>query len=743
MDTEVELSREMGVLSATMIGVGAMIGAGIFVLTGIAAGTAGPGLLLAFSLNGIVTLFTALVYAELGSAIPEAGGGYLWVKHSLPSINGFLSGWMSWFAHAVAGSLYALGFGTYFGLLLETYHIDIFGLSGGGLIKFLAIVVALLFIYINYMGASETGMIANIVGFAKITILGVFIISGLYTIYYKPDWFSNFNPFLPNGFGGIFMAMGLTFIAFEGYEVIAQTAEEVKNPKKNIPRAIFLSLIIVIPIYLLVAFVSIGALNTDIPSWQFLGQHKELGLLEAARQFMPYGTFLLLIGGLVSTMSALNATTFSSTRVSFAMGRDHNLPSIFKKIHPIKRTPYAALFISGALIIVMAVSLPIEDVASAASIMFLLLFLQVNIAAIKIRDKFGKELDYGYKMPFFPVIPILGIISQLFLAIYMFNFSPYGWYATIIWIALGVLVYFGYSVGKEKVEKGKKARQLSPGDYRIVVSLSKPDSVEPLISIGAGIAKSQESELIALHVIGVPQQAFLETGDQFLKDSQPIFEKAISRGKELGVTVAKKIVVSHNISEAILDVARSGKTNLILMGGTEKQFAGKIKQSIPQIVMASSDDCDVGILFPKNFKTIRKILVPLGPGGHEYRVHFAEKLMKFFNAQMMIFTVVKDASSIPDVQKKHDETIRSLSTDIKYEIIVADSIVDAVSRKSKDYDLIIIGPSTEWILHDVLFGSVPDSIINKSACSVLILKEPEQHAESILEMVFDKIKKRT
>jgi amino acid transporter/nucleotide-binding universal stress UspA family protein len=741
MDTEVELSREMGVLSATMIGVGAMIGAGIFVLTGIAAGTAGPGLLLAFSLNGIVTLFTALAYAELGSAIPEAGGGYLWVKHSLPSINGFLSGWMSWFAHAVAGSLYALGFGAYFGLLLETYHIDIFGLQGENLIKFLAVIIAMVFIFVNYMGASETGAIANIVGFLKIAILAVFIISGLYTIYYKPDWFSNFSPFLPNGFGGIFMAMGLTFIAFEGYEVIAQTAEEVKNPKKNIPRAIFLSLIIVIPIYLLVAFVSIGALNTDIPSWQFLGEHKELGLIEAARQFMPYGTFLLLIAGLVSTMSALNATTFSSTRVSFAMGRDFNLPSIFKKIHPVKRTPYAALFISGALIIIMALSLPIEHVASAASIMFLLLFLQVNLAVIKIRERFGKELDYGYKMPFFPVIPILGIITQLFLAIYMFNFSPLGWYATIIWISLGVLIYFGYSVGKEKIEKGKKARHISPGDYRVVVSLSKLENVEPLISIGAGIARSQESELIALNVIAVPHQAFLETGDQFIKDSQPIFERAISRGKELGVAVAKKIVVSHNISEAILDVARSGKTNLILMGGTEKQFRGKIKQSVPQIVMGSAD-CDVGILFNKNFKNIKKILVPLGLGEHEYRVNFAEKLMKFFNAQMMIFTVVKDSNSIPQAQKTQEEAVKLLSFEVKHEIKIADSIPDEISRKSKDYDLILIGPSTEWILHDVLFGSVPDSIINNSACSVLILKEPEQHAESMVEMVFDKIKKR-
>jgi amino acid transporter/nucleotide-binding universal stress UspA family protein len=740
MNSEVELSREMGVLSATMIGVGAMIGAGIFVLTGIAAGTAGPGLLLAFSLNGIVTLFTALAYAELGSAIPEAGGGYLWVKHSLPSINGFMSGWMSWFAHAVAGSLYALGFGAYFGLLLQTYHIDVFGLQDESLFKFLAVVIALIFIYINYKGASETGTIANIVGLLKIVILAIFIISGLYTIYYKPDWFSNFNPFLPNGFGGIFMAMGLTFIAFEGYEVIAQTAEEVKNPKKNIPKAIFLSLIIVIPIYLLVAFVSIGALNTDIPTWQFLGQHKELGLVEAARQFMPFGTFLLLAGGLISTMSALNATTYSSTRVSFAMGRDFNLPSIFKKIHPLNRTPYAALYISGALIIVMAVSLPIEHVASAADIMFLLLFLQVNFAVIKIRNKFGKELDYGYKMPFFPVIPILGIITQLFLAIYMFNFSPLGWYATIIWIFLGVLVYFGYSVGKEKVEKGKVARSVAPGDYRVVVSLSKLTNVETLIMIGAGIARAQDSEVIALHVINIPQQTFLEIGSQFIKESEPIFETAISVGNKVGVPVRKKIVASHDIAQAILDVSRSGKSNLILLGATERLLHGKINQSIPDIVMNSAN-CDVGIIFPKDFKKIKNILVPLGLGEHAHRVEIADNLRTFFNAKMTIYTAVSDNESIPLAKKKQEEAIEQLGKDVESVIEVVGSIDDAILMKSMDYDLTIIGPSTDWILRDVLFGSLPEKIIKESSSSVLILKHPEQRTESWIGMLYDKIRK--
>ncbi|MGB2986689.1 MAG: amino acid permease, partial [Phycisphaerae bacterium] len=135
----VQLARNLGLFDITMVGVGAMIGAGIFVLTGIAAGPAGPALILAFALNGIVTFITAMVYAELGSAIPEAGGGYLWIKQGLPAWNGFLAGWMSWFAHAVAGSLYALGFGAYLASVLAGFGWAPSGISEDHLAKALAV----------------------------------------------------------------------------------------------------------------------------------------------------------------------------------------------------------------------------------------------------------------------------------------------------------------------------------------------------------------------------------------------------------------------------------------------------------------------------------------------------------------------------------------------------------------------------------------------------------------------------
>ena len=427
----VGLVRNLGLFDITMIGVGAMIGAGIFVLTGIAAGTAGPALILAFALNGVITVLTAMVYAELGSAIPEAGGGYLWVKEGLPGPNGFLAGWMSWFAHAVAGSLYGVGFGGFIYELLRLLFLDPaahhdehtgvflsgplhlpFGieLTEAELVqKVFAVLIILLFLFINYKGTSETGAVGNIVTVLKVIIIMIFIVSGLFVVFGEPVRFENFQPFAPNEIIGIVSAMGLTFIAFEGYEIIVQAGEEVKEPRKNIPRAVFLSLAIVVPIYMLVAFVIMGAVDPPegVFIYDWLGDLGEIGIARAAAQFMPLGTVLIMIGGLLSTMSALNATTFSSTRVSFAMGRDRALPDGFSSVSGKTRTPHVALGWSGLLILFVALTLPIEDVAAAADIMFILLFLQVNLAVITIRSKYGKDLKYGYLMPFFPILPMI------------------------------------------------------------------------------------------------------------------------------------------------------------------------------------------------------------------------------------------------------------------------------------------------------------------------------------------------
>ncbi len=436
-------------------------------------------------------MFTAMVYAELGSAFPEAGGGYLWVKEGLGGAQGFLAGWMSWFAHAVAGSLYALGFGRFATELWVMAGVPMAGLSVHQMTLGFTTLVIVLFTTINYRGASETGTIGNIVTMTKVIILGLFVMFGLIAMARTEAWHTRFTTeFMPNGFGGVLIAMGLTFIAFEGYEIIAQSGEEVVNPKHNIPRAIFLAILIVVIIYILVGATAIGATipSAGMKAHEYLGLKKEIAVVEVARQTFPLGIggVVLLFSALVSTMSALNATTYSSSRVSFAMGRDHNLPGIFARVHPHRHTPHWAIIFSGGLMLAMAWSLPIEHVAAAADIMFLLLFFQVNMAVMTLRHK-RPDLERGFVIPWFPIVPIIGLVTKAILAVYLLNYSPIAWYFAIGWTVVGLLAYYTYFSRIEAMEKPREIlleEVLVSRDYSVLVPVATQEQARILGQIG-------------------------------------------------------------------------------------------------------------------------------------------------------------------------------------------------------------------------------------------------------------------
>ncbi|MFX0123992.1 MAG: APC family permease [Candidatus Hodarchaeota archaeon] len=445
-----DLSRDMTVTQATMTGVGAMIGAGIFVLTGIAAGIAGPGLLVAFAFNGVIATLIAMVYAELGSAMPEAGGGYIWARAGLGERQGFLTGWMSWFAAAVAGSLYALGFAAYFVALLGNLGVNIPTENVFFIEKIIAVIAIILFLVINQFGSSVMGKAEIWISGIKVLVLAFFILTGLIIITSNPTLTSNFSDFFPRGFFSIFTAMGFTFIAFEGYEVVCQAGEEMYDPKTSVPKSIILSILIVIPIYLLVGIVSLGAFTVEgQATWEFLSENKELGLLFAAQQMLPgLGLVVILFGGILSTLSALNAVIFSSTRVAFALARHGSLPQQLAAVSPKTHTPVNSIYTTGLVVILMAILIPIEAVATSADLMFMILFGQVMIASILIRRKvrISKEkLDYGYKTPLFPLIPVLGGIALLIIFYFTLFLHPEALLATLIWLLLGVIIYEAYA----------------------------------------------------------------------------------------------------------------------------------------------------------------------------------------------------------------------------------------------------------------------------------------------------------
>jgi amino acid transporter/nucleotide-binding universal stress UspA family protein len=740
-NTEVRLAREMTLMDATLIGVGAMIGAGIFVLIGIAAGVAGPGLILTFLLNAVIALLTAMSYAELGSCYHDAGGGYLWVKEGLPKWNGFLSGWMSWFAHAVACSLYALGFGAYFEHLLGEFSIIMPHWGFLSPQKILAAGTALLFAYVNFRGASETGKIGNLVTLTKIIILLIFIGFGIELIVRQGDWRTTFSPFLPFGYSGVFKAMGLTFIAFQGFEVIAQSSEEIKNPRKNIPRAVFLSLLIVVPIYILVAITAIGTVKPEgMTPWAYLAQQKEIALVNVARNFFVGGGIMLLIGGLISTISALNATIYSSSRVAFAMGRDRNFPALFSKVHPKNFTPYWAIMISLIIIVLMAVSLPIEDVASAADIMFLLLFLQVNLAMISLRKK-RKDLDRGFITPLFPYLSVAGIMFLLFLAIYMFKYSILAWVVTIIWSGLGLLVYYFYS-SKREIEYTRKVRTLehiSKKEYNILVYLSDKSNIISISHIAFAIAKKHNAKIIFLNVIELTEGEKLKEGIQLTGKADEIMQQAQNFAEESGVPSKSIIKISHRISRGIYDTYVEEDCNFIIMDREKNTnfFDRYFSSVIDTVLQKSTTEVAIlhGVVKPV---AIKKILIPFSGDIHtRLAAEIAPALKDYFNAEIEFGIVFSPGTSIEEQQNKIDQVnnlLKENKISAKIESVIDIDILEGILKLSVNSDLVVMGGKTGDFFELLFAKSLVREITEQVECPVLWLKEYEERESFFISL---------
>jgi amino acid transporter len=573
-----DLSRDMTVTQATMTGVGAMIGAGIFVLTGIAAGIAGPGLLVAFALNGVIATLIALVYAELGSAMPEAGGGYVWARAGLGETQGFFSGWMSWFAAAVAGSLYALGFGAYFVAFLTNIGIDLPPNSIFFLEKVIAIIVIAIFLIINQLGSSVMGKAEVWISGAKVMILAFFVVTGLIIMTGNTTQsFNNLNDFFPRGFFSIFMAMGFTFIAFEGYEVVCQTGEEIYDPKVNIPKSVIFSVLIVIPIYLLVGLVSLGAFTpptSGIATWQFLSEYEELGLLFAAEQMIPgLGLVVILFGGLLSTLSALNAAIYSSTRVAFALGRDGSLPNILGKVSNKYHTPVFSISITGILILTIALVIPIDAVAASADLMFMILFGQVLLASIIIRRKVRKsreKLDYGYKTPLFPLIPVIAVIALLLIFIFTLFLHVEALVTTILWLFLGTVTYLSFAKKRSPLEIPSKLKKHTKLRADYVPETFFTTVCNNILVPLAGNIHEWDAFRIAIHIAHeFGQKLYLY---HFGEDSDSKFEKYEKTLTEFKIPYEliienpdKPNPSSQDIIQRLVDIASTGKYQLAIL----------------------------------------------------------------------------------------------------------------------------------------------------------------------------------
>ncbi len=576
-EVEVKFRRDLGLRDIVMIGLGPTIGTSIFLLVGPGRYFAGPALLLVFALNFVVTIFTAMSYAELSSAFPETGGGYLWVKTAFREPIGFLGGWLGWFGHCIVCAFYVVSFGLFAVLFADPLLGD--WPYKAWLVKLLSLAILGVFIYVNYRGTKTTGKSSSMVTLLLIALVATYVIAGLVWFAFHPQSLADFTPFLTEGAYGpavaILMSMGLTFIVFEGYEIIAQTGEEVREPEKNIPRANWITLSIATVIFVLVGFVSIAGVPGKDPA---TGQpnpdaFSEFAVATAAQQFFggypAIGLGLVVVGVAVGALAALNSLIFSSSRVAFAMGRDGAMPRVFGRLHARNRTPHIAILASGLVIGLMILGLNVIEIAASADLMFLLLFTLVNAAAIVLR-RTHPNAPRKYRMPLFPLVPIVGLASKALIAVSLYLVNPLAWFIGGAWIVLGFGVHYLWAKRERIAEvAGPLVEAFIPVPrerYHVLVPVQDLRE-RALIDFASLVARVEDGDVTVLNVIEVPTTLPLNAIDRFyISEVRRGLGRLARIATDFGVRSKGRAVVSHQVAEAVLETIRDEDVNLLVAG---------------------------------------------------------------------------------------------------------------------------------------------------------------------------------
>ncbi|MFF4724406.1 amino acid permease [Streptomyces mirabilis] len=439
------LRRTMGVGQLTLLSVGATLGTGIFVVLGQAVPEAGPAIVVSFVLAGVTALFSALSYAELAGMIPGSGSSYSYAYATLGELVAWVCGWCLILEYGVSVAAVAVGWGQYVNELLDltvgvTLPDSLSAPPGaGGVLNIPAAAIVVLSMVVLLRGAKESAVANTVMVGVKIAALVMFC-----AVAFTAFRAGNFTPLFPLGTAGMSAGAASLFFSYIGFDAASTAGEEAKNPQRDLPRAIILSLVLVTALYVLVAVAALGAM----PWKRFEGT--EATLSEVLVQSVGGGSLwpiLLSIGAVVATTSVVLTVQYGQIRILFAMSRDGLVPPLFSKVHPTTGVPRANTVIVSIFIAVLAALVPLGALADATSIGTLFAFMLVNLAVVLLRRR-SPEAPRSFRVPFSPVTPILGVGFCVYM---LFSLGPDTWAAFGAWMAVGLVIYWLYGIKHSKL----------------------------------------------------------------------------------------------------------------------------------------------------------------------------------------------------------------------------------------------------------------------------------------------------
>lgn len=709
MNTRETTHRHLGLGGATGVGVGAIVGGGILALSGTAFAATGPSAILAFALNGVIAILTALSFAEMASKFPESGGTYTFAKKVLSVDTAFMVGWVVWFASIVAAVLYALGFAHFFLVMLA----DLWAWGTGDSAEFLrsprsvsvvAIGSTLVLTFVLMRSQRGGGQVANL---GKVLVFVVLILGGFWawTRESPAEVWSRVTPFFSGGGYGLVQAMGYTFIALQGFDLIAAVGGEVREPARNIPRAMLLSLGTALAIYLpLLGVISAVGVGTGESITDLAKSDPESVVAIAAQRFIgPMGYWLVVVAAILSMFSALQANMFAASRIARAMALDRNLPATLARVSSTSGTPAFAIGMTSLLIIVLLVLLSDVSAAGAASsLIFLLTFALAHWAAILVRQR-SHQHPSPFRTPFYPAVPVMGGLSCLGLAIFQGVAVPSAGLISVVWLTIGFGLFLAIFARRARVMDATSSAlepelMLLRGKSPLVLApIANPQSAEAIVSMAHALVPVDIGRVVALTVAKVPPGWEPELDSQPIDRSQEVLGEVLKSSNRTGGPAEVMTTLAEDPMLEIARIARLHRCQTVLLGLGD--LADRSQTERLEKLFASLAADIVVMRVPKEWtlRQVRNILVPVaGRGGHNHLLaRLLASLSREHQCHVTFLHVVAPGKDAHQLAKRRRE-LEQLSDDILRDdaeilVVESESPVERIAEELQNYDLTILG----------------------------------------------------
>ncbi len=712
-----KLKRQLNLVQVVMLGAAGTISASIFVLTGHAAGIAGPAAILAFLIGGLLSYSIALNYSELATTFPVTGGALTYVREAYGNnILSFLVGSMDCLSSTFFAALSAVGF---------AYSLQIF-IPNLPIVP-TAIAVIVIFTTLNFLGAGEVGNAQIVLGGILLLTLGIYVAAGL-TRAGGFRW-ETFAPqgklFVHEGFAanatGILATIALVYSSYVGFEVIADDAEEVQNPNRNIPLGILISLTVVTLTYLLVELVTLGT----VP-WQELAG-SETALTDAATRFMPgWGALFMGIAGIIATLTSVNTAMLSATREAFTLSRYGVLPRFLSRLSRF-RTPYGAILAIGTISGLVAVIGVVDFLSYASSSGYLFVLFWSNLSMIRLRKRFP-DLKRPFKVPFFPLTAYLAAGTCLMIILFT------DWKALLF--GAGVLAtcaafYYLYPiVSKIQASRASASEQAK---NRILIPVAHPRTAQRLVRLATILAQASEDTSICVLTV-IPGDVKKRLMVHLKEPEQTLLGYIAQDALARNVPLYTRMRAAASVSEGILDEMKHNTIKLILAGWPGPLDPAHLAENPVKIVLQKAHT-NVAVLLDREMQQVNHILVPVGGGPHSrLALRLAYEIGEKEGAKIVALHIFSETSSVEEIEDEMLHLEEIVEDELGYtpssltsRVVRAKSVPDGILLETtrQPYDLVVIGASEEWTSQTRLFGSVSDWIADHVPSSVLLVRRHE------------------